>query len=216
MIFSHSSSSSSSICFGMGWAFPTFSFLLLLTSVAIASSLLLLFLARNEAASSQFLHKNARYSGFFPSHHNVCLIGNLRRRISFLPFYNGERKLCSFSPFKSVCTQRVSLDSSSFVIYPKIKATEVTFLVLIHLRTELSSFYFRIYNETGEIRRNTLQVQIRVCIVSTRRLSCFWREEEDRDCSQQQLQYDLDTIHSILGVPTIAKQQQASRLSWLS
>ena len=42
--------------------------------------------------------------------------------------------------------QCVSVDSASLIIYPEIKATEVTFSAL---KRYLCSFYFRIDNETG-------------------------------------------------------------------
>ena len=51
--------------------------------------------------------------------------------------------------------QCVSLDSTSFIIYPEIKATEVSFSAL---KRYLCSFYFRIDNETGGIHRNTLYI----------------------------------------------------------
>ena len=47
------------------------------------------------------------------------------------------------------------MDSASLIIYPEIKATEVTFSAL---KRYLCSFYFRIDNETGGIHRNTLYV----------------------------------------------------------
>ena len=45
------------------------------------------------------------------------------------------------------------MDSTSFVIYPELEATEVRFSAL---KRYLCSFYFRIDNETGGIHRNTL------------------------------------------------------------
>ena len=51
--------------------------------------------------------------------------------------------------------QCVSVDSTSLIIYPEIKATEVAFSALKHY---LSSFHFRIDNETGGIHRNTLYI----------------------------------------------------------
>ena len=52
--------------------------------------------------------------------------------------------------------QCVSVDSASLIIYPEIKATEVTFSAL---KRYLCSFYFRIDNETGGIDRDTLYSQ---------------------------------------------------------
>ena len=51
--------------------------------------------------------------------------------------------------------QCVSLDSASLIIYPEIKATEVTFSAL---KRYLCSFYFRIDNETGGIQGNTVYI----------------------------------------------------------
>ena len=45
--------------------------------------------------------------------------------------------------------QCVSVDSTSFVIYPELEATEVRFSAL---KRYLCSFYFRIDNETGHIQ----------------------------------------------------------------
>ena len=45
--------------------------------------------------------------------------------------------------------QCVSVDSTSFVIYPELEATEVRFSAL---KQYLCSFYFRIDNETGRIQ----------------------------------------------------------------
>ena len=45
------------------------------------------------------------------------------------------------------------MDSTSFVIYPELEATEVR---LLALKRYLCSFYFRIDNETGRIQWNTL------------------------------------------------------------
>ena len=49
--------------------------------------------------------------------------------------------------------QCVSLDSTSLIIYPEIKATEVSFQ---SWKCYLCSFYFRMDNETGGIYRNTV------------------------------------------------------------
>ena len=51
--------------------------------------------------------------------------------------------------------QCVSVDSTSFVIYPELEATEVRFSAL---KQYLCSFYFRIDNETGGIQWNTLHI----------------------------------------------------------
>ena len=48
-----------------------------------------------------------------------------------------------------LCIQCVSVDSTSFVIYPELEATEVRFSAL---KRYLCSFYFRIDNETGRIQ----------------------------------------------------------------
>ena len=67
-----------------------------------------------------------------------------------------ERKICSkalvIKTFDSVgiYIQCVSVDSTSFVIYPELEATEVAFSALIRY---LCSFYFRIDNETGGIQK---------------------------------------------------------------
>ena len=70
-------------------------------------------------------------------------------------------KLCSQTLFKYLyfssqiirfsCSdiQCVSVDSTSFVIYPELEATEVKFSAL---KRYLCSFYFRIDNETGRIQ----------------------------------------------------------------
>ena len=47
------------------------------------------------------------------------------------------------------------MDSTSFVIYPELEATEVR---LSTLKRYLCSFYFRIDNKTGWIHRNTLYI----------------------------------------------------------
>ena len=53
--------------------------------------------------------------------------------------------------------QCVSVDSTSFVIYPELEATEVRFPAL---KRYLCSFYFRIDNQTGRIQWNTLYKQV--------------------------------------------------------
>ena len=45
------------------------------------------------------------------------------------------------------------MDSTSFVIYPELEATEVRFSAL---KLYLCSFYFRIDNETGRIDTDTI------------------------------------------------------------
>ena len=60
-----------------------------------------------------------------------------------------------FGDFIVYCIQCVSLDSTRLIIYPEIKATEVTFS---SLKWYLCSFYFRIDNETSGIHRNTLYI----------------------------------------------------------
>ena len=62
--------------------------------------------------------------------------------------------------------QYVSVDSTSFVIYPELEATEVRFSAL---KRYLCSFYFRIDNETGRIQWNTLYIRI----ISFRVLNCL-------------------------------------------
>ena len=75
-----------------------------------------------------------------------------------------------------VCIQCVSVDSASLIIYPEIKATEVTFSAL---KRYLCSFYFRIDNETGGIHRNTLyirKIKFRTCfphLLDT--VGCSWK-----------------------------------------
>ena len=61
-----------------------------------------------------------------------------------------------------VCTgiQCVSMDSTSFVIYPELEATEVRFSAL---KRYLCSFYFRRDNETGRIQWNTLYIYSYCC-----------------------------------------------------
>ena len=61
-------------------------------------------------------------------------------------------------PTNQPVIQCVSVDSASLIIYPEIKATEVTFSAL---KRYLCSFYFRIDNETGGIHRNTLYIPVR-------------------------------------------------------
>ena len=65
-----------------------------------------------------------------------------------------SNKLSSFQ-----IIQCVSVDSTSFVIYPELEETEIRFSAL---KRCLSSFYFRIDNETGRIQRNTLYIYINV------------------------------------------------------
>ena len=55
----------------------------------------------------------------------------------------------------SLDIQCVSVDSTSFVIYPELEATEVRFSALNRC---FCSFYFRIDNETGGNHRNTLYI----------------------------------------------------------
>ena len=57
---------------------------------------------------------------------------------------------------EEVDIQCVSLDSTSFVIYPELEATEVWFWAL---KRCLCGFYFRIDNETGGIQWNTLYLK---------------------------------------------------------
>ena len=59
--------------------------------------------------------------------------------------------LCAHKIYISI--QCVSVDSTSFVIYPELEATGVRFTAL---KRYLCSFYFRIDNETGGIQWNTL------------------------------------------------------------
>ena len=71
----------------------------------------------------------------------IAMIGQLSLYLSRLLLLSGL--------ILQLTIQCVSVDSTSFVIYPELEATEVRFSALKRYQC---SFYFRIHNETGRIQ----------------------------------------------------------------